>query len=289
MLLSLLLLFSLKAQAQVDATYAHEKDAAVLLGQKIQEQFGINSGYAITEVRGVTLMSPRFEFSGKIRILARIGNLFTTSLATIGTNPSEVVSVTGFDRPSIRARQLIYGDFKHGRWYILDLGLALFNISGYAPEPFRYWSARVGLHEALHTPFISPRFEIGLTLRSRSDTVQATGLAFIYPPTFDVSVGFHKEIKEKFYTAFNLKFDQALTNQKVAGIYDRSSIRAFEAPTLLVGFAELGWHIDYINSVFFRFSDHVFSWPNDVNSMLWNYFEEGYLGRSYSLYWRWQW
>lgn len=289
MLLFLVIFQVPQAIAQVDAAYTQQKDTALLIGQKVQEQLGLGSGYTITELRGVSLISPRFEISLRLRMLSHFGNLLPNNLALTGPNRTEIFSVAGVDRPSIRARQLVYGDFKNGRWYILDLGLGFFNISGYAPEPFRFWSARIALHESLYNPILSPQFEVGVTMRSRTDTVQSTSLALIYPPTIDLSAGLHKEWNEKFYAAIDFKLDQALTSQTIAGIYDTNTVQAFKTPTVVVGLIEAGWHIDFINSVFMRLSDRMYAWPNDNNSMIWNFFEEGYFGRSFSVYWRGQW
>jgi hypothetical protein len=226
------------ASAQLDAAYTQNKTSAWIIGQKIQEQLGLNSGYSITELKGVSLISPRFEISAKIRLLSHFGTLISNTLFAQGASSSQSdnsFSIKGYDRPVIQARQLVYGNFHHGRWYILDLGINLFNIQGYTPELFRFWSGRVALHESIYHKWASPQLELGLAMRSRTENVQPSNLGLIYPPTFDLLLGASKQIKNKFIISTNVKLEQSINKVSVAGSYDSSLLRDFSAPTMVIG------------------------------------------------------
>lgn len=219
--------------------------------------------------------------------MANYGASSVVNFATSsGYNPTFVTR--GWDRPILRARQLIYGDFTHGRWYIVELGLAYFNITGFTAEYYRYWSGRVALHESLAGPWANPYFELGATVRSLTQFTQPSNTGLIYPPSVDILGGLERDFW-KIHAGADIGLEQALTETSVAGSYASNSNKPSGASTRLTAGVELGYRFTDGQALFLRGSERVFRWPDDDNAALWAHFDEGSLGRSVELQWRGEW
>ncbi len=296
----MLLISASSARAAIDAIYLLDQTETLQITQRAQQQLGYASGYIVSDIEGATLISPFFEIGARVRLLARYGGVITSSLAAlvnatgISAPPSSSTtdnyfSFGGYDRPMIRARQLVYGNFDYGRWYLVDLGLAAFNAAGYTSELFRYWSSRVGFHESLQGGWVDTELEVAMTLRSLTQFAQPSNLGLIFPPTVDGSIGFRKNVAGKFPISTDIKFEQALVSTQLAGAYDPSSVPPLGAPTYFVFKASAGWKIGNSDQIIFTYANRVYRWPDNDSSALWEFFEEGFYGQSYALAWRGQW
>lgn len=288
------------ADAAIDAVYLSGQSSSIQVAQRAQQQFGYSTGYIVSDFEAATLMSPYFEIGLRIRLLARYGGIVSNSFAAVGTatglaSPSSQAAANsdfsfgGYDRPIIRARQLVYGDFKYGRWFLVDLGLGIFNTAGYTSELFRYWSSRVGLHESLRGAFLSPFLELAFTLRSLTQFAQPSNLGLIYPPSVDASLGVAKDIARFFSTTLQLKFEQAVASTQIAGSYNAAAVSPLGAPTYLVLQSALNWKWGEENTLILSYANRTFRWPDNDSSALWQFFEEGFYGQAFSLAWRLQW
>lgn len=289
---TLLCIFTSQARAHFGNVYSPDTSVTFKAGQRIQEQLGYANGYSITDIEYTQLISPYFEVSIQLKFLTHYGSFITNTFAAVNSigNVSDNFEYRGHDRPQIKARQLVYGDFEHGRWFFLDMGLSIFNVVGYNSAFFRYWSGKVGLHEALVFDWGDPQFEVGLNVRSLTDFAQPENIGLIYPPTLDFTVGYQKKFfQRKLHLGFDTKIEQALASVLTAGSYDSSKVKPTGASTYVVGGIEAGYKITDVSEVCMRISDRLYRWPNNENAGLWNLFEEGFFGRAWTFFWRGQW
>ena len=277
------------AQASQSTDHAKAPNNKFTLSQRAQEELGYASGFFITEFQASSLFTPQLDVGVKLRLLSGYGPTTVLNFANTtapGSQPAD--KPTGIDRPIIQAKQLIYGDYVNGRWYILELGLALFNVSGFTSEYYRYWSERSALHEALVGKYFTSNFEIGATIRSLTGFRQPDNTGLIYPPTVDGSAGIERKF-DKIRAAGELKFEQALTETSVAGSFDNNRNKPYGAATRMQLALETGYQVNAQNSVYLRGSQRIFRWPDDDNAALWSTFEEASLGRSIEFRWRKEW
>jgi len=288
--LTLILVASTPGLAQSEeAPYRGANTLAVGFLERAQEEEGYASGFSVTDIAISDQMTPNFDLGMRLRFIGGYGPASVFNFATYdGINNVGPQAPTGFDRPIITARQLIYGSFSHGRWYILELGLPIFNISGFIGEYYHYWSQRIALHEALPAKLFNTHFELGATVRSITQFLQPTNTALIYPPTIDGMAGIEKDIGEV-HIATDFKFEQALTDTTTAGSFDNSTTKPYGISTRLQFGLETGYHFKNDMSVILRGSQRVFRYPDTDNSALWATFDEATLGRSLTLAWKGEW
>lgn len=273
----------------IDTNYPENRTLALSLSERAQEEIGYASGFSVADVQCSDLFTPNFEMGARIRYVGGYGPASVFNFATYtGLNVTGPQAPTGFDRPIIRARQLIYGNFRRGRWYILELGLPLFNITGFVGEYYHYWSQRIALHEALDFSRFNTNIELGATVRSITQYLQPTNTALIYPPTVDFQIGAERDI-HRIHLETDFKAEQSLTSTRTAGSYDDSTVTPYGASTRILFALELGYHFSESSILLLRGADRVYRWPDTDNSALWATFDEATLGRSLELFWRGQW
>ncbi len=149
----------------------------------------------------------------------------------------------------------------------------------------------MGLHESIPWSIVEPQAEIGLTVRSLTEFSQPSNIGLIYPPSLDLLIGIRKKLfhAHTVSLATNLKAEQSLAETKIAGSYDSSRFVPTGAPTYLIFDATVGWKITEASEVSLSMADRLFRWPDNSSSAIWNFFEEGYYGRSFTIAWKGQW
>jgi hypothetical protein len=284
-------LFLVSAKAEVESHHKSGREGTFAVSQRAQEEFGYSSGFFITDLTYAGLITPQVELGFRFRILTSYGPTTVLNFARSGnvSNTGNQAQPTGFDRPLIRARQLIYGDFSNGRWFIMELGLALFNVTEFTPEYYRYWSGRIALHELLNYEIFNAYFELGIGVRSLTQFKQPENVGLIYPPTIDALAGIEKDLFG-LHVATDFRLEQALTETAVAGSFLTANNRPYGATTRLFWAMEFGYRFaKEAHGIFIRAANRIMRWPDDDNAALWSTFEEASLGRSIELQWRYEW
>ena len=280
-----------QAFANIDALHLDLRTADFTISQRAQQQLLQTNGFLVTEMGIAYLFTDQLEVGLHLTFLNNYGLITLYNVATAGTvnGPnSPGFSTSGFGRPIVRGRQLIYGNWTHGRWYVIEFGSGFFNMSGFVTEYFRYWSGRLALHEEVPRSLADTYLEIGSDVRSVSQFRSSDNTGIVYPPTVDVTAGIRRVIGRT-HLATDLKFEQALAEIKVGGSYINGVNPPLGASTRAVWAMELGYRWTDAESLILRGAERLYRWPNDDGAALWATFDEGYLGSSLELRYRVEW